>query len=190
VKTKINKRLTVLIIVLVAVTTAGLLIRSQQTHPSNQGIGSQSSSQEGVHNEQSSITTPASSQTSTPGAGAATTQSPKNAAASVSNPSHPQSSTLAKPTGQLYNTNPVKRTDTVESTCQTVFGAKCGLQLTGSSGTIVTVTPINVDNSGSTLIEWKPSSYGVADGTWKVQLLATKDGQSSLSDAYNLTINQ
>ena len=120
-----------------------------------------------------------------------------NTVVATADPSHPQTTgTIAKPTGQVLNKNVIslssgapQTSPALNSTCQTVFEAKCGLQLTASDGTMKTVPAQSVDSNGAANIDWSAKAIGLTPGTWKVQLLASKGSASALGDSYNLTVN-
>lgn len=146
-----------------------------------------------------------------PGAGAAgTTQPSSSSGSNSSNGSSPapsptpatdpqyNSSTLAKPTGQLLSNHTISlgATDpsmapSESSTCVTVPGATCTIRLTGPDGTIKYVAdqPVTVNDQGGANFDWNAKTRGLTAGKWKVEAVAEKDGQTATSNADYLTVN-
>lgn len=109
-----------------------------------------------------------------------------------SSPGHPISS-LAKPIGPNNNTSTISLSGGatgMESTCRSVAGASCYIQATkGSQVITVSVSKTIGSDSASdgVVLDWDANK--LSTGTWSIQAVATKDGQTAISDAQNLKVN-
>ena len=184
---KKSKRKTKIIILACAVVilavAAAIYAQNHRTHQTAQTAAKSASGQAKSTAGKSKGAAAASS----PSAPASSSAAP----AATSSPGHPISSTLAKPTGEVLSNNPISLANDpgMDSSCNTVPGALCGLQLTGPGGVVKTINPTPTDAEGGNDFTWNAKTLGLTPGSWSVQLLATYNGQSSLSDAYNLTVN-
>jgi cytoskeletal protein RodZ len=137
-----------------------------------------------------------------PGAGTAgqTPASPGSTTKQSPAPTDPQynSSTLAKPGGQLLSNHHISLTGTTDSTkptesstCTTVTGATCTIRLTGPNGTVkyATDSPVAVNGQGVVTFEWNAQTRGLTVGQWKVEAVAAKGNQTAVSYADTLTVN-
>lgn len=138
------------------------------------------------HNKKSTIQAN-QSQTQSKNPGGATTQT---ATTPDTNNTATTTRSLPTPTGQILSsaTTSLSSGAMLESTCQTVSGATCDLKLTSPDGTIKYVGAKPVDSSGQVLFDWSAKQIGLSTGTWKVQAITQKDGQTAESPSYNLTV--
>ena len=99
---------------------------------------------------------------------------------------------LTAPSGQLnkktvsLGSNDPKTNPSLDATCQTLAGATCVVKVTGPSGQTATITDDYHDGQGSFVFDWSASGY--ATGTWQVELIATKDGQTGTANIGPLTV--
>jgi hypothetical protein len=105
------------------------------------------------------------------------------------------SSGLGKPTGQLVSNHHVSLSGTTEqtqevSTCQTQPGATCDIRLSGPGGVIKTVGAKTTDDRGGVEFVWNVKDLGLSAGTWKVEAVASQNGQSGISDPDSLQVTQ
>jgi hypothetical protein len=106
------------------------------------------------------------------------------------------SSTLLIPTGDFVsNHNPnlsgSPSPNTMTSVCDTTPGATCSISFYENA--VVKSLPSHiVDSSGSTYwINWKLQDIGLTAGSWKIQAIATMNGQSKTADdATRLTVSE
>ena len=165
------------------VAISGAVLVYAQMHQSKK-VASNAPSPSSTTSSQPAQTAPAQTNNS------ATPTNPS--AVSPTPPSSPNpSSGIPKPTGQITNSYPnaVSYNDNIETTCQTVTGASCDLSVTGPDGTVKLLGAKPADQNGAVLFEWQPKQLGFSAGSWKLALVATKDGASTSGDSYNLTVN-
>lgn len=103
---------------------------------------------------------------------------------------------LAAPTGQLLSNHSVSLSSTTpeskpdeDSTCQTVLGATCDIRLTGPSGQVITLGAKSVNDQGGVEFVWNAKDKGLTPGRWKVEAVATKDGQGATSSPDYLQVS-
>ncbi len=103
----------------------------------------------------------------------------------------PKTQTLPKPTGQLLSNHSVSLSGNSdeESACQTVVGAKCNIKLTGPGGGIY-LGAQSVDSNGATIFDWNAKQRHLTVGQWKVEAIATKNGQTATSNPEYLTVRK
>ncbi len=108
----------------------------------------------------------------------------------------PTSSKIAAPTGQLISNHEISLSSNQPesapnevSTCRTVPGAACDIRLTGPSGTIIMLGAKSTDAQGGAEFDWNARDKGLTPGKWKVEAVATKDGQSATSNPDYLQVN-
>lgn len=123
-----------------------------------------------------------------PGTEASPTGTP---ALQITNPDHPATSTLAKPLGQILNNSAIRQSDestAMESTCRSVAGAVCYVraQMAGTTIILSDSKTIPEGSSDGVIFDWDAKKLSV--GTWQVQLVASKNGQTSLSDSATLEV--
>ncbi len=111
--------------------------------------------------------------------------------APVPNPSHPVSS-LAKPIGPNNNTGTVSLSGAtgMESVCRSVSGASCYIQASKDGKTIKVSVAKTVGSdtaSDGVILDWDANQLTV--GTWIIQAVASKDGQTASSDPQTLRVN-
>jgi hypothetical protein len=109
----------------------------------------------------------------------------------VSTPDHPISSTLAKPIGPNNNTGTVSLSGgatTMESTCRSVAGVNCYIQATQNGRTIVVsdTKTIGSGTSDGVIFDWDAKQ--LSQGDWSITAVTTKDGQKATSDSQNLKV--
>lgn len=112
------------------------------------------------------------------------------------------SSSLPKPTGQMLNKPEVHLNESnaasqygsgMDSTCQTVAGASCGLEITSDKGVVKSIAPKpTVENNGLYVLQiiWDAKNLGLTPGIWQVRAVATKNGQTSKSAPESLKVTQ
>jgi len=154
-----------------------------------------------THNQlqtSSSVSPTASSSPSNPPS--ASTTSPPTSPAVTSAPT--PATSLPTPTGQVLNKPEVHLSESdpgtqygsgMDSTCQTIAGASCGIELTSSTGQVKTVAAKQVVAMNGTYgvdLTWDVKVLNLSVGTWSARAVATKDGQTAKSNAWPLTVTQ
>jgi hypothetical protein len=143
-------------------------------------------------------------------AGQTTKGAPKSGTSASSSPSQPQQNTpvttepgtaknptatgedLVEPNGNFVSAHKNVPMDApLSSVCNTSAGASCQIRFTSGS-TTQTLPAQTADLGGTTYWNsWTPASIKLTPGTWKVQAVSTKNGQTKTStDALNLEIAQ
>jgi hypothetical protein len=99
--------------------------------------------------------------------------------------------TVIAPTGNFVSAHKnISGSTSLSSVCNTTMGASCQITFT-SAGSSKSLPAQTTDRGGSTFwSSWTPDSVGLTSGSWKVQAIATLNGQSQTStDALELEIN-
>ncbi len=125
---------------------------------------------------------PKNDTSTTPSTAQATTQT---------NPSHPTSSTLPKPIGPTNNVSSINLSGStgMESVCRSVAGASCYIRATKNS-TVITVSQAKLVGSDAysdgVILNWDAKQLSI--GNWRIQAVASKDGQTAASDPQSLEV--
>jgi len=105
------------------------------------------------------------------------------------------SSTLFTPSGDFVsnhhpNLSGSPAPNTISSVCNTTPGASC--KITFTQGDLVkSLSSQTTDANGSTYWSWKLQDVGLTQGTWKIEAVASLNGQTSTaSDAMDLVVAQ
>ncbi|HET7713093.1 MAG TPA: hypothetical protein VFK94_00820, partial [Patescibacteria group bacterium] len=120
---------------------------------------------------------------------------PATTPANQPSPPPPSSSgSLPSPTGQVLNKNLIRLSSTepqydpnMNSTCQTLVGATCGVRATLGSK-VINIPAVAVDDRGVASIDWNAKAAGLTPGVWDIQVVATKDGKAGYSQTDKLTV--
>lgn len=103
--------------------------------------------------------------------------------------------TLFTPTGSFIsnhhpNLSGSPAPNTMSSVCTTTPGASCKITFT-KDGITKELSWQTADANGSAYWNWKLQDIGLTTGSWKVQAIASLNGQTkSASDAMNLVVSQ
>lgn len=112
-----------------------------------------------------------------------------------SNTTTPSTSTspVKAPQGQASHTIVSKSADAqaenspnIEVTCITSAGNTCIVRLTSPSGQVSTINNSYDDKAGNFIFNWSAKSY--ATGNWKMELVATKNGQEASTNIGPLVV--
>ena|SRR5665213_2059394 len=98
---------------------------------------------------------------------------------------------LSAPWGTFANVNKATLNETMESTCNTLPGAKC--QITFTNGNLTeSLNTKTSDSGGAVYWSWTPSSIGLSPGTWHETMKATLGSQSNtaINDPLTLEVTQ
>lgn len=78
----------------------------------------------------------------------------------------------------------------MQSSCTTTPGATCQITFTSTAdGTVRSLPAQTTDPSGTAMWNWNLQDISLTQGTWKVQAVATLDGQTKTADdALNLEV--
>lgn len=124
------------------------------------------------------------SKTSTTGGASSTGQSGSTSGSST---------TINPPQGQASHTVISKSADAqaenspnIEVTCITTAGNNCVVRLTSPSGQVTTINNSYDDKKGNFIFNWNASSYAL--GSWKMELVASRDGKEASSNIGPLEI--
>ncbi len=123
-------------------------------------------------------------------AGSGSPSSPTSTSPQTTSTGSPTSS-IGKPSGQLLSNHTVSLSgnSSEESACQTVAGATCDIRLTGPNGTVKTLGAKAVDANGSAIFDWNAASVGLSPGKWTVEAVASKGGDTEVSQPDYLQVN-
>jgi hypothetical protein len=134
---------------------------------------------------------PSTSTGSTPGVSTQPTSIPVSSSipAPTSTPSLPRPTGLVlnKETVSLASSDPRTNAD-MDSTCQTIANANCGIELKGPNNEAKTISPRAADSQGGVDLVWNAKSLGLAIGTWRVRLVASSGSLASTSAYYSLQV--
>lgn len=72
----------------------------------------------------------------------------------------------------------------MNSTCQTLPSASCELKLTGPSSQVVSLGTKPADTEGVVSFYWNAATLGLATGLWRVDAIATYNGQTTTQTDY------
>jgi cytoskeletal protein RodZ len=104
-----------------------------------------------------------------------------------------QSAPLTAPSGQPNHTIASKsapdqdeKSPNIEVNCLTLASATCVLQLTSPGGQVSSLSASSHDGQGGFIFNFSVKNY--ATGTWKMELMATKDGKSANTKLPNLQV--
>lgn len=107
------------------------------------------------------------------------------------NKATPSSTTnLVAPAGTFVSNHrpSLSANDGQSSNCTTSAGATCQITFT-KDGATKSLAAQTTDRAGTTYWSWKPQDIGLSVGTWKIQAVATLNGQTKTADdALNLEI--
>lgn len=163
--------------VLIASGLGVFVIYSSRKHASNTAVVPKQEQQPG---------TPTTATNTTPSTTPSTaTTNPSSNESSAGTAS--ASSTLPAPTGQIVNVDQISLSADIKSstspalisTCQTIVGASCTLKISGAQ--TYTIQPTSSDGNGQFSFEWNAKTVGLTPGSWNVQAIASKGGQTSSS---------
>lgn len=126
------------------------------------------------------------------GSAAATGQDSQNSSA-ASDKAASSTATLFTPSGQFIsnhhpNLSGSPAPNTIASVCNTTPGAGCKIIFT-MGGNTKSLPSHDADANGTAYWSWKLQDIGLTAGTWKVQAVASLNGQTkSASDAMDLVV--
>jgi hypothetical protein len=99
--------------------------------------------------------------------------------------------TLVVPTGDFVSAHHVSLSTPISSVCNTTPGATCQITFTQNSVTKSLAATVTDRGGSAYWNSWKASSIGLTTGSWKVQAIATLDGQTqTAADALSLEVSQ
>ncbi len=94
------------------------------------------------------------------------------------------SSTLTAPQGQANHTivsksagEQAENSPNMEVTCLTSSGNNCVVRLTSPKGQVSIINNTHNDKQGNFIFDWSAKSYET--GSWKMELVASRDGQEA-----------
>lgn len=101
-----------------------------------------------------------------------------------------QLASLASPNGVLLSTHNISLSGSgnsapsLNSTCQAAVDATCDIRLTGPDGITQKLLGAKaVDQWGGANFYWNATGLGLTPGSWKVEAISTKDGQTTVLSA-------
>ncbi len=87
---------------------------------------------------------------------------------------------LAEPSGSFVSNHQVTPESNIESLCITTAGATCKIVI--SRGPLVkTLEAKSTDDKGIASWIWQPQKIGISGGSWQIQAIASKNGESKQS---------
>jgi cytoskeletal protein RodZ len=79
--------------------------------------------------------------------------------------------------------------NTIASVCNSTPGAKCTITFT-QKGVTKSLPEKTIDDNGSVYWSWQLQDIGISTGTWKIQAIATLNGQTKITtDSLDLVVS-
>lgn len=88
----------------------------------------------------------------------------------------------------LSNNSSLSLGPLMSSSCQTLPAASCEIRLTGPTNQVVSIGTKPVDEAGTATFYWNAATLGLATGRWRVDAIATYNGQTTTQTDY-VTVN-
>jgi hypothetical protein len=104
------------------------------------------------------------------------------------------SSALITPSGDFVSNHHPNLSGTpapnlISSVCNSTPGASCQITFT-KDGVVKSLSAQNTDSNGSVYWDWKLQDVGLTEGTWKIQAIASLNGQSkTAADTLDLVVS-